>query len=490
VNGLIRIDARHLARSPLLLGGLVLGLLICGLALFSTPTRLPLADELLYTYGGLALGCGALLAGTWLGLRDEASGAAECLAATPTPAWRRERARLAAAVLAAAGVFALVFVLGLAAAGLAGVRGVPSGRLALDGMLAVGLSAGVGLLVGRVTHSRVVSLFAAVAWFLMVAATSLAAPDARGLARLVPVVFFEERSAVLGFLPDPFWAHLAYLAGLLVVLAVAVVLVAGRREEPRLTPPALAVGLAAAAAVAVSGAWLWSLPDALAVRGPTPADWTELALDHSRHVPQPEYAYPADGLATACARGPDLEVCVYPAYGEALASQLVADTQPVAALLAGLPGVPERMRTVPSSTAPCQGAEVQLPEFLAREGFSGLGSYSLLDCALRAEGVPSDAGLSAAQMAVSDWATATVDPSYRAMLQDRDEIVAVGGGDASDPEAAAAVAEAETRFQATADAALAMLAMPPAQVRAELEPLWERLRAGEVGLDELPGAPS
>jgi len=187
-------------------------------------------DELLYAYGGWWLGCGALLAGAWLGLRDRASGTVECLAATPTPAWRRERARLAPAVLAAAAVFAL----GAGAVALAGCAGVPSARLALDGMLAAGLSGGVGLVVGLVTRSRVASLFAAAAWFLLITEIALLAIIPGGTlgspAALAPLVFAEQRSVVLGFLPDPFWGNLAFLVGLLALPAVAVVALAGRRE--------------------------------------------------------------------------------------------------------------------------------------------------------------------------------------------------------------------------------------------------------------------
>jgi hypothetical protein len=40
---------------------------------------------------------------------------------------------------------------------------------------------------------------------------------------------------------------------------------------------------------------------------------------------------------------------------------------------------------------------------------------------------------------------------------------------------------------ATAEAALAMAALPPAQVRAGLAPVWERLRAGTLPAAELPG---
>jgi len=251
--------------------------------------------------------------------------------------------------------------------------------------------------------------------------------------------------------------------------------------------PLAAAGLAAAAAIAVSGTWLWSLPDALDVRGPTPADWTAVAfLDGSRPPPQTEHAYPADGLATTCARGPDLEVCVYPAYGEAVAARVLADTRPAAALLAGLPGVPQRIRMVPSSTAPCQDAEVQLPESQVRwdSGFRVPGAYNLLDCGLQSGQPPPGALLSFSRpaAAVYDWALAMAGSSDRFILPDHDvQPAVVGGGDASD-------ARTEAELQAADDATLAMLALPPAQVRAELAPLWERLRAGEVDLDELPGA--
>ena len=41
--------------------------------------------------------------------------------------------------------------------------------------------------------------------------------------------------------------------------------------------------------------------------------------------------------------------------------------------------------------------------------------------------------------------------------------------------------------QASAEAALAMAGLPAAQVRGELAPVWERLRAGTLPASELPG---
>ena len=38
------------------------------------------------------------------------------------------------------------------------------------------------------------------------------------------------------------------------------------------------------------------------------------------------------------------------------------------------------------------------------------------------------------------------------------------------------------------DVIMAMAALPTEQVRAELAPVWERLRAGTLPLSELPGA--
>jgi hypothetical protein len=40
----------------------------------------------------------------------------------------------------------------------------------------------------------------------------------------------------------------------------------------------------------------------------------------------------------------------------------------------------------------------------------------------------------------------------------------------------------------TVEATLALAALPNDQVRAELAPVWERLRAGTLPLSELPGA--
>ena len=42
-------------------------------------------------------------------------------------------------------------------------------------------------------------------------------------------------------------------------------------------------------------------------------------------------------------------------------------------------------------------------------------------------------------------------------------------------------------YPEAAAAALAMADLPPGQVRAELAPLWARLRAGTLPLSELPG---
>jgi hypothetical protein len=100
-GALVRIEARHLARSPLLLMGVALGVAAGALELSWYLPALAGDDLIAYRDVGLLLSGGAVLAGAWLGLRDRTTGAADPLAVTPTAPWRLWWARLAA--LAAAG---------------------------------------------------------------------------------------------------------------------------------------------------------------------------------------------------------------------------------------------------------------------------------------------------------------------------------------------------------------------------------------------------
>jgi hypothetical protein len=68
-GALFRIEARHLARSPLLWLGLALAAAFAALELLTVWPALA-GDDLLAYRAGFVVGGGALLAGAWLGLRD------------------------------------------------------------------------------------------------------------------------------------------------------------------------------------------------------------------------------------------------------------------------------------------------------------------------------------------------------------------------------------------------------------------------------------
>ena len=148
---------------------------------------------------------------------------------------------------------------------------------------------------------------------------------------------------------------------------------------------------------------------------------------------------------------------------------------PVARLFTGLPGTPTVVRMVPVGMGSCRNAEAQVPEAWIREpaGRSDqntrhfyLGFY--LDCALGLH--PPSASLTQAGEAVQLWAL-------------------VGSGTVTREQLREEMHDAEAGHRSTAEsaAALAMAELPTEQVRAELAPVWERLRAGTLPVAELPG---
>jgi hypothetical protein len=488
MTALARIEARHLARSPLLWIGLALALPLLYLELSSFWPALA-GDDWLAHFFVPVLGGGALLAGAWLALRDRATGAADLVAVTPTAPWRLQQTRLASVAAVAAGVFAVLFAAALALSAVRGGRGTPDLRLLADGMLAMVLSGWVGVAVGRLSRSRMVSVLAAPVW----AAVCLVGPMVLSesdlpVQRLLPALSTEKRSAVFGFLPDALWPHLGYLAGVVLLLGVLLLAVAARggAQRPPLAPM-LAAGLAGLLLVAVSGARLVALPDLEVVVGPgaadrRPASVVQPSLDAS-------FVYPPDDHARSCAGDPTLTVCVYPAYGEGLASFIRAGMDPVARLVAGLPGAPTRARMVPSELwrGTCNGAEVQVPEQAGRSaGQRGMGASRkshwasiYMGCALGARVLdPTDTGAEAptrARRAVELWALLA---SGVVTTQELDRALRT-------EEAGGALGSVHPWD--VAPLALAMTRMPAGQVRAELAPVWDRLRAGALPVSELPG---
>jgi hypothetical protein len=474
-GALARIETRHLARSPLLWLGIVLGAASVAPALWSSWPVLA-GDDLFGYQSSLLVGAGAVWAGAWLGLRDRASGAADLLAVTPTAPWRLWWARLAALAAAGAAGFALLFAAILAVSAARGGRGTADLRLLVDGALAVVLGGLVGVAVGRLSGSRLVAVLAGVLWYLlcMFAADSGMSPAYR----LAPALMLEgPRSVEFGFLPDPFWPHLAYLLGLVLLAGLLLLgLVArGSGQRPALAPVLVAV-VAGLVLVASGGARLVALPEAVVALGPDRADWKPGA-EADAVLSDPSFAYPDDGRATSCAGDTALTACVYPTYGTGFARRVHEAMRPVAGLLSGLAGVPTRVRMVPLNAGSCRGRELQIWEQSLRGLQSRDYAGAYLTCALGQDDEPEATGGSTvdARDAVRFWGLLASGTVTRQELQS-----------ASEQDLWQLQASGERPSAAVAPA-LAMAQLPAGRVRAELTPVWERLRAGQLPLSELPG---
>jgi hypothetical protein len=466
-------EVRHLARSPLLWLGVALAVWTAALNLRAEWPTLAFGALAAYQYGFL-MSAGVVWAGAWLGLRDRVSGAADLVTVTPTAPWRLWRARLASVTAVAAGAFALLSAATLAVLAAAGGRGTPDLRLLADGVLALVLGGLVGLAVGRLSGSRLVALLAGPVWFVL----CMVAGDPWGH-RLSPALLqIGPQSAEFGFVPDPLWPHLGYLLGLVLLVGAGLLTLVGRGGGQRPTlAPVLVVVLAGLVLVGTGATRLVAIPEALVVLGPDRADWKPVA-EADRVLSDPSFAFPDDGRATACAEDAALTTCVYPAYRTALARRVNGEVQPVAAALAGLPGVPARIRMVPMGIGRCHGGEVQMGEEVLR----GSGPWEelagpYLSCALgqAQEPGPSESPAGDVRDAVKLWAllaggVATTQELRRADDNDLWRLGANG-----------------ERPSAMVAPALAMAELPADRVRAELAPRWERLRAGTLPVAELPG---
>jgi hypothetical protein len=508
-RAIARVEARHLARSPLLWVGsaLALALLVLNqLPFMSWPV---LAGDDLHGYQtGYLLSGGALLAGAWLGLRDRATGAADLVAVTPSAPWRLQGARLAGVAAVVAGVFTVAFAAALAVSAVRGGRGTPDWRLLADGALAVVLGGWIGFAVGRLSGSRMASVLAAPVWVaacVMVGGwpAMLGGEPALAVQRLAPLLAFNsstDRSAEFGFLPDPLWPHLGYLLGLVLLVGVGLLTLAARGGGQRPpVAPVLAAVLVGVVLAAAGGVGVVTLPHRLMVLGPDRADWRPLSQVTAEAGDRP-WSYPDDGHARACAGDATLMACVYPAYGQGLAHVVRDAVAPVAGLFAGLPGVPTRIRMVPShesssSHSSCRGSEAQFgePEARALSRDDRDGRFYYVDLYLRCALGERNWGLgvddhfgdeppSEALEAVKIWAlvasgNVTGEALRRAWAEE-------GHQNRDGDPIPVTLHTFSPELVAAADA---MAGLPPELVRAELAPVWERLRAGRLALAELPG---
>jgi hypothetical protein len=472
-GALARVEARHLARSPLLWLGVALAAWSASLTFrVEWPA---LASAALNAYqSSFMVGAGAVWAGAWLGLRDRVSGAADLVAVTPATPQRLWWARLVSVAAVAAGASALLTAATLAFSAAAGGRGLPDLRLLADGALAAVLGALVGVALGRLSGSRTMAVLAGPVWFI----ACMVAGDPWGH-RLSPALTLLGPDWVeFGFAPDPLWPHLGYLLGLVVLAAAGLLTLVARGggQRPR-SAPALAAVLAGVVLVGVGGARLVALPEALVILGPDRGDWKTPA-EAEAVLDDPSFAYPDDGRASSCAGDATLTTCVYPAYRTALAERVNGIVWPVARLFAGLPGAPTRIRMVPVDVGHCGDDEVQMGETM----LSWLGPQETLagpylSCALGQAQAPKslDQPAGDAREAVRLWALVaggvmTTQELRRARDTDLWQLGAHG-----------------QRPSAMVAPVLAMLELPADRVRAELAPRWERLRAGSLPVGELPG---
>jgi hypothetical protein len=466
-------EVRHLARSPLLWLGVALATWTAALNLRAEWPTLTFGALAAYQYGFL-MSAGVVWAGAWLGLRDRVSGAADLVTVTPTAPWRLWRARLASVTALAAGAFALLSAATLAVLAAAGGRGTPDLRLLADGVLALVLGGLVGVAVGRLSGSRLVALLAGPVWFVL----CMVAGDPWGH-RLSPALLqIGPQSAEFGFVPDPLWPHLGYLLGLVLLVGAGLLTLVARGggQRPKLAP-VLVVVLAGLILVGTGATRLVAIPESLVVLGPDRADWKPVA-EADRVLSDPSFAFPDDGRATACAEDATLTTCVYPAYRTALARRVNGEVRPVTAVLAGLPGVPTRIRMVPMGIGRCHGGEVQMGEEILRgSGPRGQLAGPYLSCALGQTEEPGPSGSPAGDVrdAVKLWALLAggLVTSQELQRANDDDLWRLGANG--------------ERPSAMVAPALAMAELPAERVRAELAPVWERLRAGTLPVAELPG---
>lgn len=257
----------------------------------------------------------------------------------------------------------------------------------------------------------------------------------------------------------------------------------------------LAAVLAGVVLVTAGGMGMVTLPHRLVVLGPDPADWKPLSQVTAESGDRP-WAYPDDGHARACAGDAMLTACVYPAYGKPLAQVIRDAVAPVAGVFAGLPGVPTRVRMVPTqdsspSHSACRASEAQVgePDARALSRDDRDGRFHYIDVYLRCTLGERNWGLgvydhlgdqppSEALDAVKVWA---LQASGNVTSEELRQAWAQDGHPNPIP------VTLHTFSPEVVAAAEAMAALPADRVRAELAPVWERLRAGRLPLAELPG---
>ena len=406
----------------------------------------------------------------WPGLAGPAgpvSGAAELVAVTPTAPWRPWRARLSGRVVAA-GVFAVAFAAALAVSATRGGRGPPicgccrrhaacarrlrrgghgaAQRLA-DGVGAGGAGVGGAVLPRRRRQPRASAVGAA---------PVPGAQPAEPLGRL--------RAPARPALAAPRLPARAHPAGGALLLALASRGSAAGALRPVLVVAAAGLVLAGTAARGCS-----HFPTSCSCSAPTAPPGSPSRATRPRERFRSRWSFPADArglrrrrpLSAACTR-------LRPAAGPADARAIA----PVARVFNGLPGVPTRVRMVPVGGAAAT---------------RGPGAGGRRERPIRRPGHPVSSTSGSTCIARSPISASAAAHTRRG--QGCRHLLGVAGQRHHDPPGAGAGRRSRpASSRPSAAAALAMAELPADQVRAELAPVWERLRAGTLPLVRAAGA--
>lgn len=353
MTALVLFEARKAVRNPLLWLGAAL---VVAFAVANAVGYWPsVPEDAEHAYGGLAaLSCFTLLVGAWVGLRDRTSGAESVIASTPLRGQALVApARMAALALVALVVCTIAFAVTATVSFARGGRALPDPFLVLDGGLYVALAACTGFAIGYLTGSRILSLLAApvlpgIVFFLQGSQSGSIVESSW----LLPSPKLPGRFGPLGYLPDVFPIHNAYLAGALLALVGFVWITTGRKESSAAARAGFVAATVGGAVVVASAAWLAVQPKEVHVFGAAPSDWVEihvpgdyeLLTDAARRAP----ADAGSRLASACVEDGGVRACVFPEFGKRLASAIASEAAPLAAL-ASLEGVPQSIRMVPTA---------------------------------------------------------------------------------------------------------------------------------------------
>ena len=507
-----RVESRHAGRSLILWLGVAVAVIGTLDSLRGYLPVVPTFAAVAYHHGEILAGF-ALLAGARLGLRDHQHKTAVLIGATPTGEGKIRAARLCALALAAVAASVVLQAAGFIAAVLGHAPAahvdwllVPDGAAAT--VLASWLGYGLGCLgfavLPLVTAPSYVALTFVLGHYETVKDLS------QSVQWLLPNPPLPDWSADLGFVPNIFPLHLTYLAGLLAITGGALVAWPGRRRLRRARSAAVngpgdagitsraawVAGVAGFAVACALGVQLQARPDDYQVSGPNPASW--IPAYHDQYGLQNGVAgiFPDDHKATACAGGPSLRTCVYPAYGKSLAAQVYGLLAPEARAIESVTGRPESVRMVPVfELDPCDGPTQSLMDE-SPWGSGGWEQGALIQCVLPQLVQPFGQMLTdhTVQEAAALWlmlqaGELTRQAAHAALVNPNPSYSCVSGRPCTLANADVLFAGELSFSRADLRTGLAMAALPPADVTARLRALWQRIAAGTLPVSALPGQP-